>query len=304
MSLLRRAALMAAMFSSLALAPGLAQMPERANDVMPPESSAPLAAPALTGIAHIALRVKDVAASVDFYHKLGFDHAFDLKSGDTLTESFLKINDRQFLELYPVTTADSQTGFLHLCFEAADLNALHDAYVSAGLAPTVVRTAAAGNLLFTIPGPQQTTGRENIEYTQYLPGSLHAKDTGQHLGPDRVGDQLVSVALAVEDPAAARTFYLTKLGFHISPANPSRLDLPGTSGQSVELVPGAELGTRASIVLNSPDIDKAAAQLTRQQVPFRRAESTSTDAAGRTHTLVMLSVTDPDGSILRIAQMK
>ena len=41
----------------------------------------------------------------------------------------------------------------------------------------------------------------------------------------------------MQDPAAARDFYLTKLGFTASKSNPMLLNLPGTSGQMVEIVP-------------------------------------------------------------------
>src|SRR5947209_5783193 len=108
--------------------------------------------PPMNGIAHIAVRVKDIAASVAFYQKLGFEQAFAMNKGDVVTQSFIKVNDRQFIELYPVTDRDTQVGFLHLCFEGADLNALHDFYVAEGLTPIAVRKAGAGNLLFTMKG--------------------------------------------------------------------------------------------------------------------------------------------------------
>ncbi len=180
-------------------------------------ATAPAAVPPMPGIAHIAVRVKDIAASVAFYHKLGFDQAFAnmAKDGTTVTQSFVKLNDRQFIELYPVTDRDNKVEFLHLCFEGADLNAIHDHYVAEGLTPISVRTAGAGNLLFTMKGPQQFADPQNIEYTQYMPGSKHTLDFGQHLGPDRVGDKMTVVALAMQDPAAARTYYL-----HSSSASP------------------------------------------------------------------------------------
>ena len=272
-------------------------------EAMPPETKA---VPPMNGIAHIAVRVKDVAASVAFYHKLGFDQAFAnlAKDGTTVTQSFIKLNDRQFIELYPVTDHDTRIEFLHLCFEGADLNAMHDFYVAEGLAPISVRTAGAGNLLFTMKGPQQFLEPQNIEYTQYMPGSRHTVDFGQHLGPDRVGDKMTVVALAMQDPAAARTYYLTKLGFTPSATNPARLDLPGATGEQVEIVPVDALGSKSSIVLTSPNLDKAAAQLTRQQVEFKRASATATDGKGKTRTIDMISVTDPDGNILRIQSAK
>jgi catechol 2,3-dioxygenase-like lactoylglutathione lyase family enzyme len=263
--------------------------------------AAPTQTPPFNGIAHIAIRVHSIADSLAFYNKLGFQQAFANTAPDgTVTQAFLKINDRQFIELYPVTARETQVGFLHLCFEGADLNAIHDFYVAEGLAPIAVRTAAAGNLLFTLKGPEQPSFPQNIEYTQYMPDSRHSKDIGQHIGPDRVADRMVLVSLAMQDPAAARDFYLTKLGFTADPVNPARLNLPGTSGQQVEIVPAAPLGARARIVLTTPSLDKAAAQLTRQQVAFKRATSTATDASGKTRNEEMLSVTDPDGNILRI----
>jgi len=271
-----------------------------------PAPAAPTTVPPMNGIAHIAIRVKDIPASVDFYHKLGFDQAFAnlAKDGTTVTQSFIKINDRQYIELYPVTPRDTEIGFLHLCFEGVDLNAIHDYYVAEGLTPISVRTAGAGNLLFTQQGPMQFSVPQNIEYTQYMPGSRHTVDFGQHLGPDRVGDKMTVVVLAMQDPAAARAFYLAKLGFAPSKTSPARLNLPGTPGEAVEIVPVADLGPRSSIVLTSPNLDKAAAQLTRQQVEFKRASASATDGTGKTRTVDMIAVTDPDGNIIRIQSAK
>ena len=289
---LRRIALLALAASLSTFAPAQAA---------PAPAAVPASTPPMNGIAHIAIRVKDIAASVTFYHKLGFDQAFANTGKDgVVTQSFVKLNDRQFIELYPVTDRDTRVEFLHLCFEGAALNAIHDYYVAEGLTPISVRTAGAGNLLFTMKGPQQFADPQNIEYTQYMPGSKHTVDFGQHLGPERVGDKMTVVALAMQDPAAARTYYLTKLGFTADPGNPSRLILPGTSGEQVEIVPVDALGPKSSIVLESANLDKAAAQLTRQQIEFKRASASATDGKGKTHTTEMISVTDPDGNIIRL----
>jgi catechol 2,3-dioxygenase-like lactoylglutathione lyase family enzyme len=293
-TLIRTIALLAAATGLTAIA--TAQTAQTA----PPVAAA--ATPPMNGIAHIAVRVKDIANSVAFYHKLGFDQAFAnmAKDGTTVTQSFIKLNDRQFIELYPVTNGDTQIGFLHLCFEGADLNALHDFYVSESLTPISVRTAGAGNLLFTMKGPQQFADPQNIEYTQYMPGSRHSLDFGKQLGPDRVGEKMIVVALAMQDTAAARVFYLAKLGFTPVAGTADRLNLPGSSGEQVEIVPVSELGPRSSIVLESANLDKAAGQLTRQQIEFKRASASHTGADGKTHTVDMISITDPDGNIIRL----
>jgi catechol 2,3-dioxygenase-like lactoylglutathione lyase family enzyme len=270
----------------------------------PVPAAAPTTVPPMNGIAHIAIRVKDIPASVAFYHKLGFDQAFANmgKDGTTITQSFIKLNDRQYIELYPVSAqnpAQSTSIFMHLCFEGADLDAIHDFYVAEGLTPISVRTAGAGNRLFTMKGPQQFAEPQNIEYTQYMPGSKHTVDFGQHISPDRVGDKMTLVALAMQDPSAARDFYVTKMGFTPDKLNPTRLNLPGTSGEQVEIVPVDMLGARSSILIQSTNLDKAAAQLTRQQVKFERAA-----ANNGVHTVDMISITDPDNNIIRLQSTK
>jgi len=285
----------------LALVAGLWSYATAQTPALAP-SAASATVPPMSGIAHIAIRVKDIAASVAFYHKLGFDQAFAnlAKDGTTVTQSFIKLNDRQYIELYPVTDHDPQVEFLHLCFEGADLNAIHDYYVAEGLTPISVRTAGAGNLLFTMKGPQQFADPQNIEYTQYMPGSKHTLDFGQHLGPDRVGDKMTVVALAMQDPAAARTYYLTKLGFAPAAGRVYRLNLPGTSGEQVEIVSVDSLGAKSSIILTADDLDKSAAQLKRQQVAFQRASESWTDANNKTTNVEMIVVNDPDSNIIRI----
>jgi catechol 2,3-dioxygenase-like lactoylglutathione lyase family enzyme len=241
--------------------------------------------PPFNGIAHVAIRVHDLAASVAFYQKLGFEQAFDLRKNDVPYESFIKINDNQFIELYPTTERDPAIGFLHLCFEGADLNAIYEDYISHGLHPTAVRKAGAGNLLFTMAGPQQPSGPQNIEYTQYMPGSLHSNDMGKHLGPDRVATKLIAVAVAIQDPPAARDFYINQL--HFKPIANDQMDLhmPGESGQEVEIVAAAPFGTKARLTLNSQNLGKAARYLRKEGVEAVKNGAT-------------LTITDPDGNVL------
>jgi catechol 2,3-dioxygenase-like lactoylglutathione lyase family enzyme len=239
----------------------------------------------LNGIAHVAIRVHDLAASVAFYQKLGFEQAFDLRKNDVPYESFIKINDSQFIELYPATERDPTVGFLHLCFEGVDLNAIHDDYVTRGLTPTAVRKAGAGNLLFTLAGPEQPSGPQNIEYTQYMPGSLHSNDEGKHLGPDRVADKLVAVALAMKDTAAARDFYINQLLFKPIAGDQMDLHMPGESGEEVEIVPAASLGTKARLTFESANLNKSARELHKQGI--------NAEKNGQT-----LTIKDPDGNVL------
>jgi catechol 2,3-dioxygenase-like lactoylglutathione lyase family enzyme len=238
------------------------------------------ATPPLAGIAHVAIRVHDLAAAHDFYNKLGFQEAFSLSKDGAVTESFIKINDHQFLELYPVTAKDPKPGFLHLCFEGSDLQAIHDDYANRGLSPTDVRKAGAGNLLFTMAGPEH----QNIEYTQYLPGSLHSNDEGKHLDDDRVADRITAVAVVMQDQAAARDFYINQLNFKPIAGDPMFLHMPGDSGQEVEIAQSA-LGTHAHIILHTRNLAKSVRRLHKEQIPVIKLKDT-------------VAVTDPDGNFI------
>ena len=90
----------------------------------------------LAGIAHAAIRVSDLAKSRAFYRKLGFEEAFAMNQGATPTEAFFKVNDRQFIELYPQRQPSQPIGFMHVCFESADIESLNRAYIARGLSPT------------------------------------------------------------------------------------------------------------------------------------------------------------------------
>ena len=256
----------------------------------PPTTSAVAPSPDLAGIAHIALRVHDIAASTAFYQKLGFEKAFELSRNGQVYETFIKINDHQFIELYPADAKNPQVGFLHVCFEGRNLQAAHDYYVAHGATPNAVRTAGAGNLLFTMPGPATPTGPQNMEYTQYMPASMHSKDVGQHLGANRIATGIVAVAIAAEDPPAAVAFYTQKAGFtrdpH-APDNTTQLAIPGAPGQSIVLVAAEQLGYKAAFGLNTSS-GKAASALKQRGIEV-------TEIEGQT------LVTDPDGNYIGFA---
>ncbi len=91
---------------------------------------------------------------VAFYEKLGFEQAFDLRKNDVPYESFIKINDNQFIELYPDYRArpESRDFFISALKASTSMRSM-TTISSRGLTPTAVRKAGAGNLLFTMAGP-------------------------------------------------------------------------------------------------------------------------------------------------------
>ena len=240
--------------------------------------------PPFNGIAHVALRVHDLAASVAFYEKLGFEQAFDFRKDNIPYESFLKINDTQFIELHSATPADTETGFLSLCLEGLNLQAINDDYMSHGLTPTPIRKTDAGNLRFIMGGPIQRSGPQTIEFTQYMPGSLHREDEGKHLGADRVAEKLIAVSLPMADPTSARDFYINQLNFKPIANDPMSMHMPGESGQEIEII-SATTGNHARITLESSNLGKAARHLHKEGVFAVKNGAT-------------LTVIDPDGNVL------
>jgi catechol 2,3-dioxygenase-like lactoylglutathione lyase family enzyme len=235
--------------------------------------------PPLAGIAHVALRVSNLNRSRDFYQKLGFEEAFALTKDGVVTESFLKVNDRQFIEMYPQQPSQP-IGFMHVCFEGADLDVLNREYLARGLSPTPVKRAGAGNLLFTMEGPE----KQNIEYTQYMPGSLHSNDRGKHLGANPISTELVAFSLAMKDEIAAEEFYRQKLGFQplqrFFEPGLMALQLPGPSRQAVQIT---RAGSAFKIFFVVSDLEGAAALLNALHVSVEKQQS-------------VLTIQDPDGN--------
>jgi catechol 2,3-dioxygenase-like lactoylglutathione lyase family enzyme len=185
----------------------------------------------IVGIAHIAFRVSDLDREIAFLGKLGYEESFAITNNGRIAEVFVKINDRQFIELYPQTNPPQPLGWMHVCYEVGDLNTLYKFYDSVGLKLVAVRKAGAGNLISAINDPE---GRVT-EFTQYMPGSKHVNDRGQHIGMDRVSTELMGFDLPVKEGAADKEFY-TDLGFEAAVENGNvRLTVPAAPDIHIEL---------------------------------------------------------------------
>jgi lactoylglutathione lyase len=83
----------------------------------------------ITSLGHVAIRVKDVERSLDFYvGKLGFEEMFRLDKEDgSLWIVYLRVTDDQYVELFPGGEGDRSPrteaiGYNHMCFTVDNLD--------------------------------------------------------------------------------------------------------------------------------------------------------------------------------------
>src|SRR5487761_1932812 len=84
--------------------------------------------PSIPGIAHIGLWTDDLAAARHFYGQiLGFQEPFtvDKPSGGLLL-TYFKVNDHQYIEVFPALTDPNQDRLSHISFETTNIVQLRD----------------------------------------------------------------------------------------------------------------------------------------------------------------------------------
>jgi catechol 2,3-dioxygenase-like lactoylglutathione lyase family enzyme len=256
--------------NQLALLSAASQQTERAqSDAQSPQ---------VDGIAHIALRVSDLERERTFLKSLGLEEAFAQTSGTTTTEVFFKVNNRQFIELYPPKSEINGLGLMHICYESDSLQQLAALYVSRGLPMSAVKKGGAGNLITSLHDP---FGQE-VEITQYLPGSRHFEDRGKHLGASRISDELQGIELPVPDIDEAMKFYTVAFGFEQwKDFRGARLRISSDADQWIALE-AAGAGARPRLVFRVPNVKRAADQLRKKglKLAFRKGSACIDDPDG------------------------
>jgi catechol 2,3-dioxygenase-like lactoylglutathione lyase family enzyme len=235
----------------------------------------------VTGIAHIAYRASDLDKEVAFLARLGYEQSFGFTnaSGKT-TEVFVKVNDRQFIEVYPQTNPSEPLGWMHVCYESDDINGLVAALNAHGLKPAEVRKAGAGNLISSMKDPEDRV----TEFTQYMPGSRHTLDKGLHLGQHRISEEMLGFSLPVPDLEAARKFYVSGMGFEARDGRQGlRMSLASVPGLRIQ-IQTATAGATPQTLFRVADTAKANDQLKAAGLESRQEGN-------------RVFVNDPDGNV-------
>ena len=261
--------------------------------------------PRILGVAHVALFVADVDKARAFYKDfLGYGEPFDLKKPDgALALTFIKINDRQYLELFPQTAAGTDR-LNHVSVETGDIEALRAYLASKGVkTPDKLSRNRTGNISFSVKDPDGHA----LEFVQYLPGSATAREQGKFLGPERISNRMAHFGILVGALEPSLKFYRDVLGFEETwrggrdqkQLNWVNMKVPD-GDDYIELMLYSELpeptrrGSAHHICLYVPDMDKALATLEARRA--RAGYSQPMQIRTGTNRKRQLNLFDPDGT--------
>jgi lactoylglutathione lyase len=178
----------------------------------------PVQRPKILGVAHMAIYVKDLAKTRQFYQDfLGFAEPFTLpkKGGEGgVRIAFEKVNDHQYIEIF--NEADRGEGQLnHLSIYTDNALQMRDYLLSKGIVP--IGNAASG------PIPKGQTGNKNynikdpdghiVEIVEYQPDSWTAQHAAKDMPAARISDHMAHIGFLVGDLEKSMAFYSGILGF-------------------------------------------------------------------------------------------
>jgi len=169
--------------------------------------------PPIVGVAHIGLKTDDLAAARQFYgHVLGYQEPFTLdKPAGGLMLTYFKVNDHQYIEVFPELKNPAEDRLSHIAFETTDIQQLRDYLASKGVqVPATLHPGLDGNVSMMLKDPDG----HNVEFVEYKQGSLHTKNFGKFLPDTRVSQRIIHVGVSIADQSAADKFYKDILGFH------------------------------------------------------------------------------------------
>ncbi|MBX3578899.1 MAG: VOC family protein [Rhizobiaceae bacterium] len=132
----------------------------------------------VSSIGHVAIRVKDIGRTLDFYvNRLGFAEMMRLERDGRLWIVYLRITDDQYLEIFPEGAGDGvpardAIGYNHLCLAVADIDqALSELAASGVPLDQPKKMGADNNWQAWIVDPDG----HRIELMQMAPDSMQLK---------------------------------------------------------------------------------------------------------------------------------
>jgi catechol 2,3-dioxygenase-like lactoylglutathione lyase family enzyme len=165
----------------------------------------------IPGISHIALYVHDIAKAREFYHGyLGFDEPFHLDNKDgTLHLTWMKINDRQTIEIFPEKEAGSLRVY-HMAIETDDAEAMR-VYLGGKKVRVPEKTGKGkiGNSNYFVTDQDGHI----LEIVTYEPDGWTIREKGNYLPATRISERMAYLVVPVSTFEKAEGFYKGILGF-------------------------------------------------------------------------------------------
>lgn len=228
--------------------------------------------PRIVGVSHLALFVQDVAKSRAFYKDfLGFAEPYSLTNKDGgLHLTWIKVNDRQTIELFPEKVAGSDR-LNHIALETDDADGMRRYLAAKGLTvPTNTPTGKIRNANYMVKDPDG----HDVEIVQYLPDGWTRREQGKFLPDTRISTRIMHVGILVGELEPALKFYRDLLGCPETwrgggdPKQLSWVNVKLPDGEDyiefmlyAELPPPDQRGKSHHVCLEVPDVDKAKATL-------------------------------------------
>ena len=278
--------------------------------------------PKVLGIAHMAIYVKDLEKTRQFYEGfLGFAEPFTLPKkggGGGVRIAFVKVNDLQYIEIF--NEADRGEGQLnHISIYTDDGERMRDYLVAHGIEP--MGNAAKG------PVPKGQTGNRNfnvkdpdghiVEIVEYQPDSWTAQHAGKDMPPTRIADSIMHVGFLVGDLEKSTAFYGGILGFQETwrgGGNPkvlSWVNLRVPDGKDyVEFMLYSKLpepdarGTKNHLSLMVPNAEKALEELQRRAARglYHAPEGKEMAIQTGVNRKRQINLYDPDGTRIELME--
>src|SRR5580704_6437856 len=160
--------------------------------------------PRILGVAHMALYVKDLAKTRQFYEQfLGFGEPFTLppKGGGTgVRIAFVKVNDNQYIEIF--NEKDRGEGQLnHISIYTGNADRMRDYLATKGVeVPAKVGKGQTLNKNFNIKDPDGHI----VEIVEYQPDSWTSREKGKFMSDARIADHVMHVGIVLGEYACPR----------------------------------------------------------------------------------------------------
>jgi catechol 2,3-dioxygenase-like lactoylglutathione lyase family enzyme len=269
--------------------------------------------PRITGVAHVAIYAHDVDKTIAFYRDfLGYGEPFRLNRGSgALHLAFLKISDRQFVEIFPEKEAGTDR-LNHIALEVEDAEAMRVYLASRGVkVPEKLPIGRIGNANYNITDPDGHT----VEIVQYMPDGWTLQNKGKNLPESRISPRIMHVGIAVGSLDKAMAFYGEILGLKETWRGSARgqelnwVNVKVPDGDDyVEFMlyknpPSiSRLGTMHHLCLEVPSVEAAKSAL--EMKPARKNYQRELQIQTGINRKRQLNLYDPDGTRIELMEPK